>query len=133
MFVQACCNFPCVLQVVDMPLLFESRAERMFSDIIVVTCTQEQQLQRLQDRNGFSASDAQSRIDSQMPLSDKVRQASVLIDNSGSRDATVEQVRLPACFCALAAAWLMSRCRQRGSVTAHRFVCWMCSPVCGSC
>jgi dephospho-CoA kinase len=80
-------------QVVDMPLLFESHAERLFSEIIVVTCSKEQQLARLRTRNGLSEAEAQARIDSQMPLADKATKGTVAIDNSGSKDAMLGQVR----------------------------------------
>jgi len=42
------------------------------------------QLQRLCDRTGLDATAAQQRINAQMPLIDKCRRATVVIDNMGS-------------------------------------------------
>ncbi|XP_076435844.1 dephospho-CoA kinase domain-containing protein-like [Babylonia areolata] len=79
--------------VLDLPLLFESRNMISFvSYIVVVSCTEGQQLQRLMARNQFSREEAESRINSQMPLMEKRRLASYVVDNSGTREMTEKQV-----------------------------------------
>ena len=44
-------------------------------------------------RDGLTAQQAQARIDSQMPLSEKLARADRAIDNSGSREATKARLR----------------------------------------
>lgn len=87
-------SLACVPQVVDMPLLFETKSTWLFSDIIVVTCDPEQQLQRLRLRDGSAEEDAAQRITAQMPQAYKAAHATILIDNSGSIATTRQQVRL---------------------------------------
>ncbi|HET9223664.1 MAG TPA: dephospho-CoA kinase, partial [Roseiflexaceae bacterium] len=60
--------------------------------IWVVTCTTEQQIERLVATRGLSESEAQVRVAAQPPQADKVAQADVVIDNSGSLDETKRQV-----------------------------------------
>ena len=75
-----------------MPLLFESRAERFMSRVVVVRCDRAAQLARLRRRNGLSEADAEARVAAQMPQDDKVARADYVIDNSGSKEAALEQV-----------------------------------------
>lgn len=75
-----------------MPLLFESKTEWLFRDIIVVTCEHEQQLQRLCRRDEMSEEAALARMRAQMPQAYKAAHASILIDNSGSITNTEQQV-----------------------------------------
>ncbi|KAK7110464.1 dephospho-CoA kinase-like [Littorina saxatilis] len=79
--------------VLDLPLLFESRNMLSFvSYVVVVSCTEGQQLQRLIARNKFSKEEALQRIESQMPLTEKCRMATVIIDNSGTEEMTEKQI-----------------------------------------
>ncbi|BAU29511.1 dephospho-CoA kinase [Aneurinibacillus soli] len=80
------------LIVLDIPLLYESKLEYMVERVVVVSCTEEQQLARLIARNGFSEEDAQGRIASQMPIAEKVARAHDVIDNSGTLTETERQV-----------------------------------------
>ncbi|XP_008547493.1 dephospho-CoA kinase [Microplitis demolitor] len=78
--------------VMDLPLLFESG--KMFNylyKIIVVSCEEEQQLERLMTRSGFEESKCRQRIASQMPLDKKIEQANFVIDNSGTPEETRNQ------------------------------------------
>ncbi|MEZ4598502.1 MAG: dephospho-CoA kinase [Syntrophotaleaceae bacterium] len=81
------------LIVYDVPLLFEAGAERQVDKVLVVNLDREQQLLRLQKRDGISLDQAEKRIASQMPLREKVARADFVIDNSGSLEETVRQVR----------------------------------------
>jgi len=69
--------------LVDIPLFFE-RGRYPIEKSIVVYATKEQQLQRLMERNGYSQEEAQSRIDTQIPVEKKRKEASYVIDNSGT-------------------------------------------------
>ncbi|MEM6425953.1 MAG: dephospho-CoA kinase [Cyanobacteria bacterium P01_D01_bin.128] len=64
------------------PLLFEAHLESQVSEIWVVTCHLHQQLQRLMQRDRLSQAQAQARIESQMPVAEKVARADVVLDNS---------------------------------------------------
>lgn len=57
--------------VLDIPLLFESKLESLVDKIIVVSVTEELQLERLMKRNQLTEEEAVSRIRAQMPLEEK--------------------------------------------------------------
>ena len=81
---------PAVVQVI--PLLFEANLADQVSEIWVVICPLERQRQRLMERNGLTAEQATARIQSQMPLADKVALADVVIDNAADLPALFRQV-----------------------------------------
>ena len=78
--------------VAVIPLLFEANLQKMASEVWVVTCSPQQQLDRLQTRNHLTLEQAQARIKSQMPLAAKVRLADVVLDNSSTIDYLTEQI-----------------------------------------
>jgi len=69
--------------LVDIPLFFEG-GRYPIEKSIVVYATKEQQLQRLMTRNGYTQEEAQSRIDIQIPVEEKRKKATYVIDNSGT-------------------------------------------------
>lgn len=79
--------------VSDIPLLFENGLDRAFETVVLVHVPPETQVRRLVDGRGFSERDARARIAAQMPIDEKVPRATVVIDNSGSREHTREQVQ----------------------------------------
>lgn len=79
--------------VYDLPLLLESPSPVTFDGIMVVTTNADHQLKRLMARNNLSPEDAQKRIDSQMPIAEKVKLADFVINNDGSIDETYNQVQ----------------------------------------
>lgn len=77
--------------VLDTPLLYESKTLLPFcSRVVVISCSPAQQLSRMLARDsvakGINEEDAKKRLESQIPLEEKVRRADVVIDNSGSED-----------------------------------------------
>ena len=78
--------------VVDVPLLIEASMHTAYTTVIVVYVPQDVQLHRLMERDQFSLSEAQHRIQAQMPLSEKVKYATHVIHNDQSLDKTGEQV-----------------------------------------
>lgn len=74
--------------ILDVPLLFESGWQHVCDQVLVVTASPAVVLQRLMARNHLSQQAAQARIDSQMPLAQKVARADVVIDNGGNIDKT---------------------------------------------
>lgn len=77
--------------IMDIPLLFETGRTEGLSEIIVVHIPENLQKQRLMKRNGLNAQEAQARMASQMPLSEKAKKATIVIDNSGSIEQTRQQ------------------------------------------
>lgn len=88
---------------VDIPLLFEVgfMMKILFGLKVVVACKPSTQLKRLMTRNAdLSEEQCQNRIDSQMPVADKVKMADVVIWNDGDMDglkAEVEKARDDIC------------------------------------
>ena len=74
--------------MVDAALMVETGSYRKYDYVVVVSCRPEQQLERLLGRGGLTRREAQARIDSQMPIAEKVRFADFVIDNSGDRART---------------------------------------------
>jgi len=78
--------------VLDLPLLFETgHMLNYLHKIIVVTCEEDLQLQRLMERTGFTEAKAQVRIAAQMSLEKKAEMANFVIENSSSARDTKEQ------------------------------------------
>lgn len=81
---------PIVVAVV--PLLFEAKMTDLASEIWVVVCDDEQQCQRLMQRDSISRSQAEARIASQMPLMEKANQANLVINNGGNLADLYDQI-----------------------------------------
>jgi dephospho-CoA kinase len=86
--------------VADIPLLLEGRkagtgtgAILPFDVIAVVYATEAQQLERIVARDKLAPEDARARIAAQLSIEEKRALADVIIDNSGSWEATEKQVR----------------------------------------
>ena len=78
--------------VLDIPLLFEANLTDTVTEIWVVSCDRSLQIERLQQRNGLTPSQAEARIDSQLPLADKVATADIVLENSTSLDSLLDQI-----------------------------------------
>ncbi|WP_286229339.1 dephospho-CoA kinase [Neobacillus mesonae] len=78
--------------VLDIPLLFESKLTFMVEKTILVYVDEETQLKRLMERNNLSPADAKARINSQMPLTEKVSLSDAIIDNNGTMEETKNQL-----------------------------------------
>jgi len=79
--------------IVEAPLLFEAHLEEMMDKIIVVYLNREEQIRRLLLRNNLTQQEAIDRIESQMPLEEKVQRADYIIDNCTSINQTKKQVK----------------------------------------
>ena len=84
-------NQPDSLVILDVPLLIESGMNAGLSEIIVVVIPEPLQIERLMHRNNLSQEQALARMRSQMPIDEKRKRATRLIDNSGSRENTRRQ------------------------------------------
>jgi dephospho-CoA kinase len=78
--------------VVDAIKLIEGGLADEMDAVWVVTCPRAEQVRRLTAERGLTAEQAAIRIDAQNPQEEKVRRATVVIDNSGSLDATERQI-----------------------------------------
>jgi dephospho-CoA kinase len=78
--------------VLDIPLLFESKLTHLVEKIILVYVELEVQLKRLMARNQLTESEAMARIQSQMPLIEKVKLADAIIDNNSTIDGSKGQL-----------------------------------------
>lgn len=78
--------------IMDIPLLFESRLQHLVDKILVVSVTEENQFNRLMERNGLTKKEARARISSQLPMSLKEDGADAVIYNNGSLDETKWQL-----------------------------------------
>ncbi|KAM3113208.1 dephospho-CoA kinase [Phormidesmis sp. 146-33] len=77
--------------VLVIPLLFEAQMTDLVTEIWVVSCPLEQQIQRLIER-GLTRKQAQARIDSQMAIAEKCHQATITLDNSSTLENLLKQV-----------------------------------------
>ena len=72
--------------------LIEAGRADMCDAIWVVTAPREAQIERLMRDRGLSEAEARFRIDAQIPPEEKLKHATVVIDNGGSLEATRAQV-----------------------------------------
>jgi dephospho-CoA kinase len=80
------------LVVYDAALLVENGLQARMQGLIVVVAPAEDQRRRLMARDGLSGAEADARIASQLPLSEKVKHATWVVDNSGGVESTRAQV-----------------------------------------
>lgn len=78
--------------VLAIPLLFEANLTDLVTEIWVVFVEEQQQLERLMQRNNLTLEQAKARINSQMPLSEKCQKADVVLDNSSTLEHLYKQV-----------------------------------------
>ena len=88
---------PSCVVLLDAPLLIEAGAYASVDLIVVVSASQETQVKRIIERSKaqnrpLTETEAQARIDSQMPLSEKVKYADVVIENEGTLEVLKKQV-----------------------------------------
>lgn len=78
--------------VFSVPLLLEAKLTHLVTEIWVVSCGLEQQIERLMTRNNLSREQAIARINNQMPLAEKIALADIVLDNSGDLEALYTQI-----------------------------------------
>ena len=78
--------------IMDIPLLFESKLQHFVDKILVVSVSEDVQLERLMKRNQLTEEEAKARIQSQLPLSVKEQGADAVINNNGSIEETRKQL-----------------------------------------
>jgi dephospho-CoA kinase len=79
--------------VLDVPLLFESKADRLADVVVVVTAPRAVAARRLRLKRGWSQKEVQQRNAAQWALSAKVALADYVVKNTGGVVATRTQVK----------------------------------------
>ena len=79
--------------VFDAAVMIESGNYKNMDRLVVVVTDEPTQMARLRGRDGTDDAEGRRKIASQMPLAEKAKLADYVIDNSGDRQATAEQVR----------------------------------------
>lgn len=80
------------LVVIDAPLLIEAGLTGILDSLIVVKSSRAEQIKRCVSKFKMKKEEVLKRIENQMPMSEKIRLADFVIDNSGTRSQTKKQV-----------------------------------------
>lgn len=78
--------------IVDIPLLVEKGYEDLFDKIIVVTCSKQQQLERIKERDSLVEAAIKSIMNKQATEKERLAIATETLDNKGSKEALAKQV-----------------------------------------
>lgn len=78
----------------DAALIIENGNADKYRPLIVVSCPQETQLNRLMSRNSLTYDEAMSRINAQLSSEEKAMHADFVIDTSGSIKFSVQQTEV---------------------------------------
>ncbi len=74
------------------PLLFENQMQSYFQKVVLLTIDPEVQIKRLIEKRGFTHEEATLRIANQMPQSEKMKLADIIINNDGSIVSLTKQL-----------------------------------------
>ncbi len=72
----------------DIPLLIEVGWHKAVDIVILVYTSPDVQEKRMMERNGYSHEEARARLESQMPIDEKIPFADVVINNEGTLEET---------------------------------------------
>ncbi len=78
--------------IYEAALLVENGIHRTLDGVIVVSCSPAEQLRRLMARDGLDEAAARARIAAQLPLEEKLKAATFVVDTSGAYEDTRRQV-----------------------------------------
>ena len=81
-----------VLAVIDAALLIESGNYKNVDKVVVVQCGKEEQIRRVMERDGTARSEVENRLNSQMPLEEKVVFGDYILRNDDTRESLKSQV-----------------------------------------
>ncbi|GBF21503.1 MULTISPECIES: dephospho-CoA kinase [Arenibacter] len=85
-------NAPYVIQ--EAAIIFENGADKFYDKIILVTSPKDIRIQRVVDRDGATAEAVMSRIDNQLPDSEKEKLSDFIIENIGLEETEREVFRI---------------------------------------
>lgn len=81
-----------VCAALEIPLLFEVGLDAIVDRVVVVCCTVETQIARLQERLNIPEAEARCQLEAQWPMEEKAARADVVIDTNGTLEHTRLQV-----------------------------------------
>jgi len=84
---------PDAIVVIDAPLLIELGMHHTVDQLVVVTSTQTQQIERLKKRDGRSIEEALGLLSSQMSVKEKEKLADFVVRNEGSLEEMKKRAR----------------------------------------
>jgi dephospho-CoA kinase len=84
---------PEAIVVIDAALLIETGNHREMDQVVVVTSTEAQQIERLRVRDGLSSEEARRIVSSQMGTEEKVKAAHFVLQNEGSLEETERRAK----------------------------------------
>ena len=84
---------PDAIVILEVSILIETGGHRNCDKVILVICEEEQQIERAMQRSGLTREEALARMRRQMPVEQKRQYADFIVDTSGSKETTLEQVR----------------------------------------
>lgn len=79
--------------VVDAAVLIEAGAHKTVDKVIVVYSSEDRQIERIRKRDSLTEAEARCRIDSQIPLKEKLRYADYVIYNDGTIEEVIKKAR----------------------------------------
>lgn len=79
--------------VLDAPLLIETNLHHLVDEVWVVDVDKSTQVNRLMKRDEFNLEQALNRIEAQLSQEDRIEHATAVINNTGTRRDTREQVK----------------------------------------
>lgn len=84
---------PIGIVVFEAAILIETGSHKRFDKLILVVCSEVQQLERAMERDGADREEVLARIRRQMPLDEKREFVDYVIDTSSSQEETLRQTR----------------------------------------
>lgn len=72
--------------VLEAPVLYEYGAEYLVDYVLIISADEESQIDRVMKRNDVSREDVKRRINSQLPQSEKLGRADLIVENTGSME-----------------------------------------------
>jgi dephospho-CoA kinase len=83
---------PDAVIVIEAAIHIETGGYKNYDKLILVVCSEEQQIQRAMKRGNVTRAEVEARLHRQMPLSEKRKYADYVIDTSGEKEQTLIQV-----------------------------------------
>ena len=78
--------------ILDVPLLYETYQADLYDMVMVIYVDHSTQLKRLMTRDQLTEKEALARINAQMPLSEKIEKADIVIDNTQDKQSTQKRL-----------------------------------------
>jgi dephospho-CoA kinase len=79
------------IAIIEAAILIETGTYRGYDRLILVVCSEDQQIERAMARDHLTREEVLDRLSRQMPLAEKVKYADYVIDTSGTKESTLQQ------------------------------------------